>query len=93
MSNNVDLYYVHLFNDFSGSPRVLRDAIETQSVSPDNTYVITSKHKGFLDNANVNRINNFYARSHNRYIQLIYFFFVSDNTFSYIIDFSFSWSH
>jgi len=73
MSSNFDLYYVHLYNDFSGSPRVLRDAIDTGVNSPRSTYIITSKHKGFLDNANANRINNFYARSNSRYIQLIYF--------------------
>lgn len=73
MANNVDLYYVHLFNDFSGSPRVLRDAIESQVNDSSNTYVFTSKHNGFLDNVNAQRVNCFYARSTNRYIQLFYF--------------------
>jgi hypothetical protein len=35
MLNNVDLYYEHLFNDFSGSPRVLRDALYSEV----NSYV------------------------------------------------------
>jgi glycosyltransferase involved in cell wall biosynthesis len=73
MSNNVDLYYVHLFNDFSGSPRVLRDAIDSEVNQPDNTFVFTSKHAGFLDNVNAQRVNCFYARSRSRYIQLFYF--------------------
>jgi len=67
------LYYVHLFNDFSGSPRVLRDAIDSQVNDSDNTYVFTSKHQGFLDNVNAQRVNCFYARSSNRYLQLFYF--------------------
>lgn len=73
MSNNVDLYYVHLFNDFSGSPRVLRDAIDSEVNEPSNTYVFTSKHKGFLDDVDARRVNFFYARSGNRYVQLFYF--------------------
>lgn len=73
MSNNIDLYYVHLFNDFSGSPRVLRDALDSEVNEPTNTYVMTSKHQGFLDDANAKRVNCFYARSANRYIQLCYF--------------------
>ncbi len=73
MSNNVDLYYVHLFNDFSGSPRVLRDAIESEVTNSKNTYLLTSAHKGFLDGVDAHRVNCFYARSNNRYIQLFYY--------------------
>lgn len=73
MLNNVDLYYVHLFNDFSGSPRVLRDAIDSEVNESSNTYVFTSQHAGFLDNVNAQRVNCFYARSGNRYVQLCYF--------------------
>lgn len=73
MSNNVDLYYVHLFNDFSGSPRVLKDAIESEVTDSHNTYVFTSKHKGFLDDVNAQRVTCFYARSANRYVQLFYY--------------------
>ena len=73
MANNVDLLYVHLFNDFSGSPRVFKDAIESNIDTSNNTYVITSKHAGFLDGVSGKRINCYYARSSNRYIQLLYF--------------------
>jgi len=73
MSNNVDLFYVHLFNDFSGSPRVFKDAIDSEIGNLDNTYVFTSRHKGFLDGVLGKRITCFYARSNNRYVQLFYF--------------------
>ncbi|QHS14360.1 glycosyltransferase family 4 protein [Shewanella sp. Arc9-LZ] len=73
MKKSVDIFYVHLFNDFSGSPRVFRDAINSGISTPNNTYVLTSKHRGFLDGVNARRINCFYARSNNRYIQLFYF--------------------
>ncbi len=68
-----DLYYVHLFNDFSGSPRVLRDAIDSEVHTAKNTYIFTSKHQGFLDDVNAKRVNCFYARSNFRLIQLCYF--------------------
>lgn len=73
MLKNTDLYYVHLFNDFSGSPRVIRDAIEAGVCDPNNTFVLTSKHKGFLDGVRANRISCFYGRSQNKLIQLFYF--------------------
>ena len=73
MLKNTDLYYVHLFNDFSGSPRVLRDAIDSEVCDSKNTFVFTSTHKGFLDGVNANRISCFYSRSSNRLVQLFYF--------------------
>lgn len=85
MSNNVDLYYIHLFNDFSGSPRVLRDAIDSEVTDSNNTYVFTSRHKGFLDNIKAQRVNCFYARSNNRYMQLFYFLFSQATLFVQLI--------
>lgn len=73
MLKDTDLYYIHLFNDFSGSPRVIRDAIDAQICEPKNTFVITSKHNGFLDGVNANRIACFYRRSQNKIVQLFYF--------------------
>lgn len=73
MLKNTDLYYVHLFNDFSGSPRVIRDAIDAGICEAKNTFVVTSKHKGFLDGVRANRISCFYGRSENKLIQLFYF--------------------
>jgi len=72
-NKNRDLYYIHLFNDYSGSPRVLRDAIDSNVNDAESTYVFSSKHEGFLDDVNGKRVNCFYARSNNRYIQLFYF--------------------
>ncbi|GAW96965.1 MULTISPECIES: glycosyltransferase family 4 protein [Colwellia] len=73
MSSNVDVFYIHLFNDFSGSPRVFRDAIDSEITKAESTYVFTSNHSGFLDGVRGKRITCFYARSNNRYIQLFYF--------------------
>lgn len=87
MSNNVDLYYIHLFNDFSGSPRVLRDAIDSEVNPPVNTFVFTSKHAGFLDNVNAQRVKCFYARSSSRFIQLFYFLFSQLTLFGQLLCF------
>ncbi|WP_158088303.1 glycosyltransferase family 4 protein [Colwellia chukchiensis] len=88
-SSKTDLYYIHLYNDFSGSPRVLRDAIDSEVHQSQQTYVFTSKHKGFLDGAAAQRVNCFYARSNNKYLQLFYFliaqFFIFVKLFSYLV--------
>ncbi|WP_102385324.1 glycosyltransferase family 4 protein [Vibrio cyclitrophicus] len=42
-----DFYFVHLLNDFSGSPRVLADMLSGLS-GVDNKTLITSQHDGFL---------------------------------------------
>ncbi|NRF27187.1 glycosyltransferase family 4 protein [Vibrio coralliilyticus] len=73
MSNKTDLYYVHLFNDFSGSPRVFRDAIESKTHCTGSSFIFTSNHRGFLDGLDGHRVNCFYARSGHRYIQLFYY--------------------
>lgn len=73
MTSNIDVFFIHLFNDFSGSPRVFKDAIDSEVSNPKNTYVITSKHTGFLDDIHGKKITCFYARSNNKLIQLFYF--------------------
>ena len=79
---NTDIYYVHLLNDYSGSPRVLGDAIKAGSKCSDQTYVFSSSHRGFLDDLPDSiKVNFFYARSNSKYIQLFYFFLSQVNLF------------
>ncbi|HGO5294081.1 TPA: glycosyltransferase family 4 protein [Photobacterium damselae subsp. damselae] len=87
MKKDIDLYYIHLFNDYSGSPRVLKDAIDCNVNDPNHTYIFTSNHPGFLDDDNHRRVNIFYARSNNRFIQLIYFFFAQFHLFFKLLGF------
>jgi len=68
-----DLFFVHVFNDFSGSPRVLRDAIEASTDCSGERYLFTSKHSGFLDDAPITRVPIFYRRSHRKSLQLLYY--------------------
>lgn len=68
-----DIYFIHLFNDYSGSPRVLRDAVDACENIKEKKYIFTSSHSGFLDNADCDYIRFFYRRSQNRYVQLFYY--------------------
>ena len=42
LKNNIDIYFVHLFNDFSGSPRVLKDVIDLKLNPKGQTFVMFS---------------------------------------------------
>lgn len=74
MSNRKDLFYIHLFNDFSGSPRVLKDAIDSVVNEFGNTYLFTSQHKGFLDDVNITKIKILYFTSNIKIVQLLFLF-------------------
>jgi len=87
VKKDIDLYYIHLFNDYSGSPRVLKDAIDCNVNDSKHTYIFTSNHSGFLDSDNNRRVNIFYARSSNRFIQLIYFFLAQFHLFLKLLGF------
>jgi len=73
MKKSKQLFIVHLLNDFSGSPRVLKDLIDSSLTEPCHTYLFTSQHQGFLSGVNCKLIPVFYDRSANRYFQLICF--------------------
>lgn len=75
------LICVHLYNDYSGSPRVLRDAIHILNESYDELCLYTSQHEGFLSGTEGVRKNIFYARSEHKLIQLIIFLFSQFLTF------------
>lgn len=89
MKKDIDLYYVHLFNDYSGSPRVLKDAIDCGVNDSKHTYIFTSNHPGFLGGDNNRMVNIFYARSNFRFIQLIYFFLAQFHLFIKLMGFLF----
>ena len=78
---NKELYFVHLFNDFSGSPRVLRDAIDCELTHGDKKYLFTSGHKGFLTGVSCNVKTVPYKRSSNKLIVLFYFIYSQFYTF------------
>lgn len=64
-------YFVHLLNDFSGSPRVLAQAVD--AIKEDNKCtIITSQHKGFLYGLEgTTKMTVPYHNSSNRFITLV----------------------
>ena len=78
---NKELYFVHLFNDYSGSPRVLRDAIDCEHEHSDKKYLFTSGHEGFLTGASCNLKTVPYKRSSNKFIVLFHFMIAQLYTF------------
>jgi glycosyltransferase involved in cell wall biosynthesis len=68
------IIFIHLFNDRSGSPKVLSQAIKAYKQKGYKTELLTSSHKdGFLtDVADINR-TLFYKRSENKLITLFYY--------------------
>ena len=41
--------FIHFNNDFSGSPKILRDLIKSDKFKNEDKILITSNEKGFLD--------------------------------------------
>lgn len=71
-----NLVFVHLFNDYSGSPAVLKNVIDISSKDKNNQLTLfTSNHSGFLDelNCSIARKSIFYFKSSNKIIQLLFF--------------------
>ncbi|MCU6664558.1 Glycosyl transferases group 1 [compost metagenome] len=62
-------YFVHLYNDFSGSPRVLREMVE---ILPGNRHVITSNTNGILSGINDVKYSHFnYLPASNLVVKLL----------------------
>lgn len=71
------IYFVHLLNDNSGSPRVLCDMINSLSLHG-NKYkktILTSGHKGFLSDRDANLIEIWYPLYNNKLLKLLSYLF------------------
>lgn len=68
------IVFVHLFNDRSGSPKVLSQVINACRNNGIQTELLTSKHKdGFLTDCADNTSYLFYKRSENKLLTLLYY--------------------
>ncbi len=66
--------FVHLFNDRSGSPKVLSQVINAMSKTGRSVEVLTSSHvNGFLDNTPGLKRRIFYRRTENKLITLAFY--------------------
>ena len=60
--------FVHLLNDYSGSPKVLSQIVK--KYSKENIELFTSKDEGFLSNLTSNHKHFFYKRFENKFLTL-----------------------
>lgn len=68
------IIFVHLYNDRSGSPKVLRDVINAiYTVNPDLELLTSTHDNGFLSGLKIKRIPVFYRRSERKAITLLYY--------------------
>lgn len=69
------IIFIHLYNDRSGSPKVLSDVINAYRTNAENYEVITSANaNGFLTPYETSSNVLFYKRSENKALTLLYFF-------------------
>jgi glycosyltransferase involved in cell wall biosynthesis len=64
------IYAIHLYNDHSGSPRVLADALSCLIEAGYDCRVLTSQHHGFLSTGVIRRYIVPYARAESRWAVL-----------------------
>ena len=64
---------IHLYNDFSGSPFVLSQSINTLSKNNYEVDLYTSNTEGFLTDTESNKFSVFYRRSNNKLGVLFYY--------------------
>lgn len=70
------IIFVHLLNDYSGSPKVLSQVINTCKGKGFEVALYTGKHsEGFLSNITKNHHFYFYKRFENKYVTLFSFVF------------------
>jgi len=70
------IVFVHLFNDRSGSPKVLSDVIRVaENRSLDYDLITSSDSDGFLSKYKNNTVCVFYKRSENKLLTLFYYLF------------------
>ncbi|MDB4151151.1 glycosyltransferase family 4 protein [Pseudomonadales bacterium] len=66
------MIFVHLYNDFSGSPRVLKSVIDAYSkLQKDSILFIGSDGDGVLDGCPVEKVKYFYPKKKNKIFVLI----------------------
>jgi len=80
------IVFVHLFNDLSGSPKVLSQVIRAMHSRKRPIEILTSDHlDGFLSKLPGLRRNIFYRRSENKVVTLLYFLLTQTILFFYCL--------
>ena len=64
------IIFIHLLNDFSGSPKVLSQIVKNYKNKNHDVELFTSKDEGFLSNIVDKHHNFFYKRFENKFLTL-----------------------
>lgn len=67
------IIFTHLYNDFSGSPCVLKDAIDSAEEEGVERILFTSQHRGFLSDLGVKKVVVPYFYAHHSFLKLCFF--------------------
>lgn len=67
------IFAIHQFNDFSGSPKVLSDALTSLNNAEVPVTLFTSQHEGLLSNLDCSKIIVPYFRSNNKFLVLLFY--------------------
>ncbi|PMM86853.1 hypothetical protein BCT45_05315 [Vibrio breoganii] len=67
------VFAIHQFNDFSGSPKVLSDALTAINNKEVPVTLFTSQHKGFLSNLSCSKVILPYFRFNNKFLVLLFY--------------------
>lgn len=67
------MIFVHLYDDFSGSPRVLRETITALSNNDNNVLFVSNAREGVLKKVEVDKKYFFYRRSNFRWLSLFFY--------------------
>ena len=83
----MNILFVHLLNNYSGSPQVLANILKELSLENYcNIYLLTSKTNGCLSNiANIIYLNNHYKWSNNRYVLFFRFLLTQIYIFIFVL--------
>lgn len=68
--SNSRILAIHQYNDFSGSPKVLSDALTALSKENINVTLFTSSHSGFLNSVTCQKVTIPYLRFNNKILVL-----------------------
>jgi glycosyltransferase involved in cell wall biosynthesis len=82
--NEKKILFVHMYNSFSGSPKVLENVIKVLS-RDSNCLLITNHTDGFLDNVNVRKFKFYFRLTNNKITTLFNFIFAQLSIFFLVL--------
>ncbi|WP_345871339.1 glycosyltransferase family 4 protein [Shewanella algae] len=79
------IYFVHLYNDYSGSPKVLKDVLSSIDERIFNVCLVTSQSDGFLSFWKGKSYKYNYRPHSNKTIMLVFYLFTQVRLFLYLL--------